>query len=400
MENDRKLKIAMIGHKDIQNNTGGIEVMVGELSARLTADGYDVTAYARGLQKGHNVYDVDGVHVRRIFTLKRSAFNATIYSFLATFDALFRGYDVIHYHALGPSVPLAIAHLFGKRTVCTVHGLNWRVDKWGRFAKFYMHLGEKVAAKFADEVVVLSEEDREYFKEEYGRDTLLIPNAINPLPEEGGESILEHFGLEKNGYIVYVGRMSPEKGVSELVGGFANVDTDKKLVLAGNWYESEYCENLKKQVLALGNRVIVAGNVSRDHLKALYSGAAAFCLPSHTEGLSLSLLEAMSVGTPCFVSDIRANTDVVKKFGHSFVVSDKFSLAVELEKYLNELSKKETTGELARQKENEIRYVKDTYSYDLLVQQYEDAYSAVAKKKSVPAKEDQMVIYTSPKNTV
>lgn len=380
MGNNRKSKIAMIGHKDIQNNTGGIEVMVGELSEKLAADGYDVTAYARGKEKGHNVYDVGDVHVRRIFTLKRSAFNATIYSFLATFDALFRGYDVIHYHALGPSVPLAIAHLFGKRTVCTVHGLNWRVDKWGRFAKFYMHLGERVAAKYAEGVVVLSEEDREYFKEEYGRDVLLIPNAINPLPEEEGESILEHFGLKENEYIVYVGRMSPEKGVEELVGGFANVETDKKLVLAGNWYDTEYCAKLKELVMKLGDRVIVAGNIPREHLKALYSGAAVFCLPSHTEGLSLSLLEAMSVGTPCFVSNIRANIDVVKDFGHSFVVSDKFSLAVELEKYLAELDEKEKTGELASLKKQEILYTQNTYSYDRLVRQYEEAYAAAAKR--------------------
>lgn len=380
MNNDRKLKIAMIGHKDIQNNTGGIEVMVGELSEKLAADGYDVTAYARGKEKEHNVYDVGDVHVRRIFTLKRSAFNATIYSFLATFDALFRGYDVIHYHALGPSVPLAIAHLFGKRTVCTVHGLNWRVDKWGRFAKFYMHLGERVAAKYAEGVVVLSEEDREYFKEEYGRDVLLIPNAINPLPEEEGESILEHFGLKENEYIVYVGRMSPEKGVEELVGGFANVETDKKLVLAGNWYDTEYCAKLKELIMKLGDRVVVAGNVPREHLKALYSGAAVFCLPSHTEGLSLSLLEAMSVGTPCFVSNIRANTDVVKDFGRFFVVSDKFSLAVELEKYLAELDEKEKTGELASLKKQEILYTQNTYSYDRLVKQYEEAYAMAAKR--------------------
>lgn len=385
----------MIGHKDIQNNTGGIEVMVGELSDRLAKEGYDVTAYSRGLEKGHNVYDVDGVHVRRIFTLKSSAFNATIYSFLATFDALFRGYNVIHFHALGPSVPLFIAHLFGKKTVCTVHGLNWRVDKWGKFAKFYMHLGEKVAAKYADEVVVLSEEDKEYLKAEYGRDALLIPNAINPLPDETGESILKTFGLEKNGYIVYVGRVSPEKGVEELVSGFSKVNTDKKLVLAGNWYDTEYCEALRQKVLDLGDRVVVAGNVPREHLKALYSNAAVFCLPSHTEGLSLSLLEAMSVGAPCFTSDIRANTDVTKEFGHSYLTSDKYSLAVELEKYLNELDKKEKSGELAKLKESEIQHVKDAYSYDLLVEQYEEAY-ALAMGQQSPRKHtsDQMV----PKN--
>jgi peptide deformylase len=103
--------------------------------------------YNRGLEKHHNVYDVDGVHARRVFTLQKPALNATIYSFLATFDALFRGYDVIHYHAIGPSVPLLIAKIFGKHTVCTVHGLNWKVDKWRGFASRYMKLETLIAHK-------------------------------------------------------------------------------------------------------------------------------------------------------------------------------------------------------------------------------------------------------------
>ena len=120
----------MIGHKDFPSRSGGVEVMVGGLARSLVERGYDVTVYNRGLEKHHNVYDVDGVHARRVFTLQKPALNATIYSFLATFDALFRGYDVLHYHAIGPSVPLLIAKIFGKHTVCTVHGLNWKVDKW------------------------------------------------------------------------------------------------------------------------------------------------------------------------------------------------------------------------------------------------------------------------------
>ena len=109
----------MIGHKDFPSRSGGVEVMVGGLARSLVERGYDVTVYNRGLEKHHNVYDVDGVHARRVFTLQKPSLNATIYSFLATFDALFRGYDVIHYHAIGPSVPLLIAKLFGKHTVCT-----------------------------------------------------------------------------------------------------------------------------------------------------------------------------------------------------------------------------------------------------------------------------------------
>ena len=108
-----------------------------------------------------------------------------VYSFLATFDALTRDCDVIHYHAIGPSVPLVIAKLFGKHTVCTVHGLNWKVDKWGGFASAYLRLGERVAAKYADDLVVLSESEWNYFQEKYDRTAILIPNAVQmrqPLP--------------------------------------------------------------------------------------------------------------------------------------------------------------------------------------------------------------------------
>ena len=90
------MKIAMIGHKDFPSRSGGVEVFVGGLSTSLVKRGYDVTVYNRGLQKEHNVYDVDGVHARRIFTVDKPSLNATIYSFLATFDAVFRGYDIIH----------------------------------------------------------------------------------------------------------------------------------------------------------------------------------------------------------------------------------------------------------------------------------------------------------------
>lgn len=60
----------MIGHKDFPSRSGGVEVMVGGLARSLVERGYDVTVYNRGLEKHHNVYDVDGVHARRVFTLQ------------------------------------------------------------------------------------------------------------------------------------------------------------------------------------------------------------------------------------------------------------------------------------------------------------------------------------------
>lgn len=192
----------MIGHKDFPSRSGGVEVMVGGLARSLVERGYDVTVYNRGLEKHHNVYDVDGVHARRVFTLQKPALNATIYSFLATFDALFRGYDVIHYHAIGPSVPLLIAKIFGKHTVCTVHGLNWKVDKWRGFASRYMKLGERIAAKYADDLVVLSETEWNYFLQKYGRASILIPNAIRFYEKRACSLIREKYGLARGEYIL------------------------------------------------------------------------------------------------------------------------------------------------------------------------------------------------------
>lgn len=167
------MRIAMIGHKEFPSRVGGVEVVVYELATRLTARGVDVTVYNRGKEKHHNRYKELGVNVVRSFTPKNKSLNAMLYSFVATFHALFRKYDIIHYHAIGPCVPLVIAHIFGRKTVATIHGLNWKVDKWGSFASKYLRLGEKIAAKYADTVITLSEGMRQYFLNTYDRDTVL-----------------------------------------------------------------------------------------------------------------------------------------------------------------------------------------------------------------------------------
>ena len=363
------MKVAMIGHKDFPSSSGGVEVMVGGLATSLVRRGYEVTVYNRGLQKGHNVYTTEGVQARRIFTFQKASLNAMVYSFLATFDALTRDCDVIHYHAIGPSVPLVIAKLFGKHTVCTVHGLNWKVDKWGGFASAYLKLGERVAAKYADDLVVLSESEWNYFQEKYDRTAILIPNAVQmrqPLP---CNLIREKYGLEAGSYILYVGRISPEKGPLDLVEGYLKAHTDKKLVLAGPFAETEYCTTVREKIAGNPN-IITTGYVVGDALLELYSNCALFVLPSHTEGLSLSLLEALSLGVKCLVSDIPENTTVTADYGTEFRTEDTDSLARALER--------DTARPLTpEQREAQVDYVRTNFDYDVMLDRYEEVYHHV-----------------------
>lgn len=317
------LRIAMIGHKRIPSREGGVEVVVEELAVRLAALGNYVDVYNR---YGHHVsgkkYDQEygwkgrkfykGVRVYIVPTFRNSSLNAIVYSFFATIRALFGRYDVIHYHAEGPCAMLWIPKLFRKKIVVTIHGLDWQRSKWGNFASYVIKFGEKMAAKYADEVIVLSRNVQQYFADTYHREVSYIPNGINRPEIRDARMIREKYGLEKGGYFLSLGRIVPEKGVHYLIEAFSKTETDKKLVIAGgNSHTVEYMERVHRMA-AQDDRVIMTDFVQGQLLEELYSNAYAFVLPSDVEGMALTLLEAMSYGNCCLVSDICENTEVVE----------------------------------------------------------------------------------------
>ncbi len=363
------MRIAMIGHKDFPSRSGGVEVVVHELATRLAANGHDVTVYNRGLQKGHNRYDCEGVHVIRAWTVKKQALNAMIYSLTATLKMITKRYDVVHYHAIGPSAMLPIARLFGKRTVATIHGLDWKRAKWGNFASKYLMFGEKMIAKYANEVIVLSENDEKYFMERYHRGCTRISNAINPVCFMPCRLIKEQFGLQKNGYVLFLSRIVPEKGLHYLIEAYKRLDTDKKLVIAGEVPDTDYGRSIRAMAEGCDN-IVLAGFASGDVLSELYSNCCLFVQPSEIEGLALTLLEALSAGAKCLVSDIPENTSVASEFTRSFRCSD----VDDLERMLKVCIAEDGNPSSEEQK----RYIADTYSYDAVLAATLEVYERAA----------------------
>ena len=219
----------------------------------------------------------------------------------------------MHIHAEGPAFFCWIPKLFGKRVISTIHGLDWDREKWrGSVASKFIRGGEKNAVKYADEIIVLSKDVQKYFLETYGRETHFIPNGVNRPEVREAKLITDHFGLEKDSYILFLGRLVPEKGIRYLVEAFKNVKTDKKLVIAGGSSDTDsFMEELKE--LAKGDdRILFTGFVQGAMLDELYSNAYIYTLPSDLEGMPLSLLEAMSYGNCCLVSDIPECAEVVE----------------------------------------------------------------------------------------
>ena len=372
------MRIAMIGHKRIPSREGGVEIVVEELAVRMAAQGHDVTVYNRG---GHHVAGKEndsrkksreyrGVRIITIPTSSKKALNAILYATLATIHALFGHYDVIHYHAEGSCALLWLPHFFGIRTVATIHGLDWQRSKWGGFATRFLLFGEKMAAKYADEVIVLSQNVQTYFQNTYHRQTRYIPNGIT-IPElRPADRITKEYGLYPEKYLLFLARIVPEKGLHYLIDAYRELDTDMPLVIAGGSSHTEgYMEEITKKA-AMDTRIVMTGFIQGKRLEELYSNCYLYVLPSDIEGMPLSLLEAMSYGRMCLCSDIAENKETAGEQANYFKHSDVADLRKQLELLLVNTEKKETitnTGYTMEKTDARKKYVAEHFDWNEVV---------------------------------
>lgn len=316
---ERDLRIAVFGQKRLSRE-GGVEIVVKELCTRMAQQGFQVTCYNRS---GHHVsgaeYDdidntnYEGIRQKCVPTIEKKGLAAVSASAFAALYSAFGKYDVVHIHAEGPAFFSWLPKMFGKRVVVTIHGVDWQREKWqSGFGSKFIRQGEKNAVKYADEIIVLSKGVQDYFKETYGRETHFIPNGVNRPQIRKANLITEKFGLKKDSYILFLGRLVPEKGIRYLVEAFKNVKTDKKLVIAGGSSDTDSFMEELKGLAKDDERILFTGFVQGAMLDELYSNAYIYTLPSDLEGMPLSLLEAMSYGNCCLVSDIPECAEVVE----------------------------------------------------------------------------------------
>lgn len=362
------MKIAMLGHKRLSRE-GGVEIVVYELSKRMVKLGHDVTVYNR---KGKHVLDknvkqnkikeVDGIKIKEVFTIDKKGLAAVTSSFFATIKILFSKAEIVHYHAEGPCYWMWIIKFFSrKKIIATIHGLDWQRAKWGGLATKFIKKGEQRAVKYADEIIVLSKNVQNYFKDEYNRKTIFIPNGVNKPEIKKANIITQKYGLKKDDYILFLGRMVPEKGIHYLIDAYLTINTNKKLVIAGGASDTDqYYSDLKFK--AAGNEnIIFTGFVQGSELEELYSNAYIYSLPSDLEGMPLSLLEAMSYKNCCLTSDIDECAEVIKDKGVTFKKADVNNLIKVLDKLCND---KELVDKYKREAQE---FILNKYNWDDVV---------------------------------
>lgn len=359
----------MIGQKGIPATNGGVERHVEELGARLAQRGHEVVVFTRPSYTDPTLTEYRGMRLVSLPTVHTKHLDAAIHSYLAAWATWRDDYDIVHFHAIGPSLMAPIARLRGRRVVSTIHGQDWRRQKWGSFAKACLRAGEWVALTVPNATISVSNSLATRYREDGRRKVTYIPNGV-VMTQGDDPNYLRQLGLESRGYILYAGRLVPEKAVHTLIEAHSRLGTDVPLVIAGDTSHSHgYAESLRR--IADPERVHFVGYAYGRQLATLFRNAAVFVLPSTVEGQPLVLLEALAYGVPVIASDIPQNLEVLDDGAFTFPVGDAAALSATIGKALSRLDEL-----LETVSESRLRILSD-HDWDSVATRTEALYESV-----------------------
>ena len=370
------MKIAYIALRGVPLSDGIVQY-TDDIARKLAKRGHEVTVYtSRRYGNSTGVYN-EGYYIKTVPSLPFGFAEKMSLVFMASVHQLFCDYDIVHFHAMGPSIFAFMGKLSGKATIIQSHGIEYNRVKFSKIARIVLQKLEKWSINMGDELLVCSNSLHEHFIKTYNKETIVIHNAVNiPDSLEPNSNILKEYGLSKNSYYLFIARITKEKGLEYLIRAFEKLETDRKLIIAGpfNPETDSYHYKLKKMA-EKDNRIVFIGFVSGENKISLLQGAYAYCLPSESEGFSVALLEAMSYGKCCIVSDIPSNVEAISNCGITFKSKDAKELHKVLKRIDKNIEKSNKLGQMARER------VITCFNEDLLVKKTEMLYQEVYSRK-------------------
>ncbi|MBU1998452.1 MAG: glycosyltransferase family 4 protein [Candidatus Omnitrophota bacterium] len=363
------MKIAIIGTRGYLSRYSGIETATTQAAVLLAKKGYELVFYCQSKSAVPHLKLPQGIRIVSINTINRKHLATFLHVLFSTLHVLFTDVNIVHYHALGPSFFALLPRLVGKKTVVTVHALDWRRKKWKYYAKSFLRICEYSANFLPNKTIVISRVLKHYFESKFKKAVYYIPNGIN-IP-----GLADNVCQPPVHYILFVGRIVPEKGIDCLIKAFNGIQANIRLLIAGGpGFMHSYLSYIKS-VACTNSRIEFLGAVDTITLQSLYSNAYLFVLPSEVEGLSVSLQEAMSYGRCVLASDIPESREALEECGFYFKTGDFIDLRNKVQYLIDNPGIVSKTGLKARE------LVKRKYCWDKVINDLDELYQSLQINK-------------------
>jgi len=352
------MNIAILGTRGIPANYSGLEVCVEETGVRLAQQGHYVTVYCRPRNQEQHPATYRGVHLVWLPAPRSKHGETIMHTLLSVLHVLLHcdRSTIVHLYGVGNAPFIVLLRLLGYRVVISVDGQDWRRAKWGRIASTYLRSCAGLAANLAAACIADSRVVEHFYRERWPQGHIVyLPYGHTQEAPNASLGVFERLGIAPGEYLLFVGRLVPEKGVHYLLEAYRRLQTTKKLVIVGATQDPAY----DTQLHALASEgVVFSGPLYGADVALLYQRAYLYIHPSDVDGTSHALLTALGSGRTVLVSDIPENLETMGGTGFSFHHGDVDDLTRQLERLLPQPQLLAQVGAAAHQR------VEQHYNWD------------------------------------
>jgi len=368
----QKLIIALIGTRGVPANYGGFETFYEELGKRLAERGHEVTVYCRDSYYPEKLDEYFGMKLVYLPNLKRKSLDTLSHTFFSIIHAIRQPYDVYMVCNAANSPVLVIPRLLGKRIAINTDGLEWKRGKWGKIARTYYKLCERISTILADRVVADSRGIQDYYTSEYKATTTFIPYGAY-LSESKKPNLLEKLDVKPNEYFLQITRFEPENNPLLTIQAFKQLNTDKKLVIVGGVpYESDYSRRIASEAAGHPNIILPGSIYDKELLNEIWCNCFAYIHGNEVGGTNPALLQTMASGCFTIAIDVSFSRDVLEKCGIYFMYSIN-DLSDKMRWTLSNINKLEPFKIAARKR------IIERYSWDSVTDDYETVFYEITR---------------------
>ncbi|MCL1037496.1 DUF1972 domain-containing protein [Shewanella submarina] len=347
--------VAVVGTVGIPARYGGFESLVENLvSNRVNSVNY--TVYCSGKECNNKQAQYKGTELKYI-NLKANGVQSIPYDIASLISCIFSRPDTTLILGVSGCIFLPIYRLLTKSKVITnIDGLEWKRDKWGKFAKWFLKFSEKLAVRNSDVVIADNEAIANYVQDEYGIKAEVIAYGGDHAVVDVDET------AEQGDFYLGLCRIEPENNVHVILDSFSK--SGYKLVFIGNWNNSAFGKELKEYYSKFDNIILLNPIYDTLELYKYRSGCKGYVHGHSAGGTNPSLVEAMHIGKPIFSFDCNFNRYSTNNEAIYFSNSDDLSMKIS----------RTTDRDMVITSGAMTRIANEKYTWEIIARQYESLY--------------------------